>query len=96
MAVKLSFRNHAQDYRRQYEAGLAGSENFGGIACNSNGHRNIKLQAQFAPAQPSAGRTAPAGTKNSALEGAVMSWIDGDALDQRDEDAMILKGWKEH
>ncbi len=96
VAVKLSFRNHAQDYCRQYEAGLAGSENFGGIACNSNGQWNIKLQAQLAPAHPSAGRTAPAGTESSALEAAVMSWIDGDALDQRDEDAMILKGWKEH
>ena len=96
MAVKLSFRNHAQDYCRQYEAGLAGSESFGGIACNSNGQWNIKLQAQFAPAHPSAGRTAQAGTKSSPLEEAVMSWIDGDALDQRDEDAMILKGWKEH
>jgi hypothetical protein len=96
MAVKLSFRNHAQDYCRQYEAGLAGSESFGGIACNSNGQWNIKLQAQFGPAHPSAGRTAPAGTKSSPLEEAVMSWIDGDALDQRDEDAMILKGWKEH
>jgi anti-sigma factor RsiW len=94
MAVKLSFRNHAQDYCRQYEAGLAGSENFGGIACHSNGKWDIKLQAQLATAQPSAGRTAPAGTKNSALEAAVMSWIDGDALDQRDEDALILKAWK--
>ena len=87
VAVKLSFRNHAQDYCRQYEAGLAGSENFGGIACNSNGQWNIKLQAQLAPARPSAGRTAPAGSKSSALEAAVMSWIDGDALDQQDEDA---------
>jgi AcrR family transcriptional regulator len=94
VAVKLSFRNHAQDYCRLYEAGLVGSENFGGIACNSNGQWDIKLQVQLAPAHPSAGRTAPAGTKGSALEAAVMSWIDGDALDQRDEDAMILKGWK--
>ena len=94
MAVKLSFRNHAQDYCRLYEAGLAGSENFGGIACNSNGQWNIKLQAQLAPAHPSAGRTMPAGTKSSAIEAAVMSWIDGDALDPQDEDAMILKGWK--
>jgi len=94
MAVKLSFRNHAQDYCRQYEAGLAGSENYGGIACNSNGRWDIKLQAQLAPAQRSAERTAPAGSKNSALEGAVVSWIDGDALDQQDEDALILGGWK--
>jgi anti-sigma factor RsiW len=95
MAVKLSFRNHAHYYCRQYEAGLAGSENFGGIACNSNGQWNIKLQAQFGPAHSSAGKTAPAGT-SSPLEEAVMSWIEGDALDQRDENAMILKGWKEH
>ncbi len=95
MAVKLSFRNHAQDYCRQYEAGLAGSESFGGIACNSNGQWNIKLQAQLAPAQRSAERTVPAGSKSSALEAAVMSWIDGEALDQHDEDALILKGWKE-
>jgi anti-sigma factor RsiW len=94
MAVKLSFRNHAQDYCRQYEAGLAGSENYGGIACHSNGQWDIKLQAQLAPAQPSAARTAPAGSKSPALEGAVISWIDGDALDRQDEDALILKGWK--
>lgn len=96
MAVRLSFRNHAQEYCRLYEAGLAGSKNFGGIACNSNGEWTIKLQVQLAPAHPSGGRTAPAGNEGSALEAAVLSWIVGDALDPRDEDAMILKGWKKH
>lgn len=94
VAIKLSFRNHEKDYCRQYEAGLTGSENSGGIACHLGGEWRIKLQAQLGSVRPSAGRTAPAGAKGLALQEAVMSLIDGEALDKQDEDAMILRGWK--
>jgi len=95
VAIKLSFRNHEKDYCRQYEAGLTGSENFGGIACHSNGEWRIKLQAQLGPVRPSTGRTAPAGDEDLTLQKAVMSWMEGEALDQQDENAMILRGWEE-
>ena len=94
VAVKLSFRDHAQDYCRQYEIGLAASENYGGIACNSNGQWTIRFQAALAPVRQSPQKAAPAGSKNPALEKAVLSMIDGDALGPQDEDATILAGWK--
>ncbi len=94
VAIKLSFRNHEKDYCRQYEAGLTGSENFGGIACHSDGEWRIKLQAQLGPGRPSTGRTAPAGAEGLSLQEAVMSWIDGEALNKQDEGAMILRGWE--
>ena len=94
VAVKLSFRDHAQDYCRQYEIGLAASENYGGIACNSNGQWTIRFQAALAPVQQSPQKGAPACSKNPALETAVLSMIDGDALGPEDEDATILTGWK--
>jgi anti-sigma factor RsiW len=94
VAVKLSFRDHARDYCRQYEIELAASENYGGIACNSNGQWTIRFQAALAPAQQSPRTGAPAGNKSPALEKAVLSMIDGDALGPQDEDATILAGWK--
>ncbi len=94
MAIKLSFRDRAQDYCRQYEIGLAASENYGGIACNSNGQWNILHRARLAPAQQSSNKTTPAGNESPELEAAVMSMIGGDALGPQEEDAMIVKGWK--
>lgn len=95
LAVKLTFRNKAQDYCREYEIALASRERYAGVACRAGGQWAVELQAAVKPSHLAPDRTAPAGGgENPAVEAAVIAMIDGDALGREDEDAIIQTGWR--
>ncbi len=82
LAVKLSFQNQGHDYCRQYEIELPASQNYGGVACNSNGQWNIRFQTALAPTHnpPIRKRRPQATGAGNPWRQAVISMIDGDAL----------------
>jgi hypothetical protein len=94
IAIKLSFKNRAHDYCRQYEIGLADSVNYAGLACKSNGEWNIVLHTLANAERPQGHKIGPAGNTSTALEAAIMATIDGDAIGPQEEEKLIADGWK--
>lgn len=96
MTVRLSFIDHNQSYCRRYEIGLSSQEHYGGIACHLDGEWKIELHAILPPRHTQSGKISPAGNESRALEAAVISVMDGDALGSEEEAALIRKRWKKN
>lgn len=90
--VKMTFRNEARDYCREYEAVAGASEHYAGVACGSGGRWIVKIQALVAPSG-SRNQTAPAGGGRTAMDAVVDALIDGNPLTISEEAAAITNGW---
>ena len=89
----LTFRNRRQSFCRQYDvSGQAG--NYAGVACRSdNGEWRLEIHLAVAPPSKPGDRIRPAGQTGSAVEDAVNNVIEGDAMGQEDEKALIRNSW---
>jgi hypothetical protein len=95
LQIKMTFRNAAGNYCREYEIVRDTPERYAGVACHAGGRWSVALQALTAPSSPAANRTAPAGSGSPAMDAAVGALIEGDPLTREDEAAIMRKGWQE-
>lgn len=94
MQAVLTFKNRRQDFCRQYAVRTPDSA-YAGIACRgSDGRWRLDLHIAVAPHSPNRDRIVPAGKAHETVEAAVSKLIEGDALDQNDEKALIRNGWR--
>lgn len=94
MQAVLTFKNRRQDFCRQYDVKTPDSA-YAGIACRGNdGRWRLDLHIAVAPHSTDRNRIVPAGKGYSAVEAAVSKVIEGDALDEKDEKALIRNGWR--
>jgi hypothetical protein len=93
--VKMTFRDEARDYCRQYEITTALQERHSGVACRIGGQWTVAMQALLPPSRPSHDRTVLAGSgSNAAMDAAVGAMINGDPLGRGEETAIIRDGWQ--
>lgn len=95
LVVHMTFRNEARDFCREYEIAGTSPERYGGIACrDSTGQWSVVMHALIAPSPTSSGQIVPAGSANPAIDSVVLSHMDGNPLEMRDEASAIARGWR--
>jgi len=95
LQIKMTFRNEAGDYCRQYDIAAPTHERFAGIACRADGRWAVTMQALLPPSSAASARTVPAGAgNNSAVDAAIGAMIEGDAVVGDEEAAIIRGGWR--
>jgi anti-sigma factor RsiW len=95
MAVRMTFKNAAGDYCRQYEIAVPDARNYTGIACHSGGEWVVRIQAMTAPSQSDADRIVPAsGSDRLAIDAAINALVFGAPLNGEEEAAALGNGWK--
>ena len=95
LQIKMTFRNEAGDYCRQYDIAAPTHERFAGIACRADGRWSVTMQTLLPPSSAASARTVPAGAgNNSAVDAAIGAMIEGDAVVGDEEAAIIRGGWR--
>lgn len=94
LSIKMTFKNEAQDYCREYEFAAGASERYAAVACRVGGQWSVQFQALLPPAGVTKDGVKPAGGKNPAMDAAVGALIDGDPLAPGDEAAVLSRGWE--
>jgi hypothetical protein len=93
--VRMTFRNEARDFCRQYEIATAAAARHSGVACRIGGQWVVTVQALLPPSQPAPDRIVLAGSgDNAVMEAAVGAMIEGDPLGRDEETAVLGKGWR--
>jgi Putative zinc-finger len=94
MEALLTFKNRRQNFCRQYDVSGPDSS-YAGIACRGeDGRWRLELHIAVAPHSAPKDKVVPAGKGSSAVEAAVNSVIEGDALGRDEEEALIRNGWR--
>lgn len=95
LVMKMTFRNEARKYCREYELSPRVSERYIAVACRADGVWTVQFQALSPPLAASGYVLTPASGRNSAIDAAVNALMDGDRLGGEDESALIRKGWRD-
>ena len=91
--VKMTFRNGAGDYCREYEIAATYPPRYAGLACRRDAQWTVEMHALM-PSFPSAsGQTIPAGG-NINLDTFANALIVGDPLSAEQELVLLSTGWK--
>jgi anti-sigma factor RsiW len=91
--VRMTFRNEAGDYCRQYEIAAAPNARHSGVACRADGQWVVAMQTVLPPSRPRPDRMVLASGSDAAMEAAVGAIIAGDPLGRDEEAAIIRDGW---
>lgn len=95
IGIKMTFRDEAGDYCRQYEMAVPSSRNYTGVACRSGGDWVVKIQAMTAPSRPENDRIVPAnGGDRLAMDAAIGALVFGAPLTGEEEAAVLNNDWK--
>lgn len=94
LEIRMTFRDEARHYCRQYEISMAAAERYIGIACRIGAQWSVEFQALTASQRSVSDGIIPAGGGNSlAMDAAVSALIDGEPLTREDEAAILKDGW---
>lgn len=94
MSIKMTFRNEAGDYCRQYEMAVPTSRSYIGVACRKGGEWIINLQAMTAPSKSHTNRIVPtSGNNKLAMDAAISALVFGAPLTDEEETVVIHKRW---
>ena len=93
--VRMTFRDEAGDFCREYEISHPSAEHYSGVACRAGGQWVVRFQAMTAQHTSGSGRIAPAGGGGRlAMDAAIGALVFGAPL-TRDEEATVINGrWK--
>ena len=94
VGIKMTFKNQAGDYCREYRIASGSAGRHTGVACRTGDQWAVKIQALLPPSHSASEQTMPAGGADSAMDTAVGALIDGDPLADADEAALLSRGWK--
>ncbi len=94
LGLKMTFRNEAGDYCREYELASTSPPRYAGLACRIGGQWTVKMQA-LVPSSPSASeQTIPAGSRDFGMDAVIGAVMDGDPLGLEAEVRLLNKGWE--
>lgn len=93
--TRMTFRNAAGNYCRQYEITGPAINRYVGIACRSEDEWQVQMQAIAPPPNTGPGRIVPAtGGASVAIDAATGALVFGAPLTRQEEAAVIRDSWK--
>jgi hypothetical protein len=92
---RMTFRNSAGNYCRQYEVTASAINRYVGVACRSEDEWQVEMQAITPPANSGADRFVPAtGGASLAMDVAIGALVFGPPLNNEEEATVIRERWK--
>lgn len=94
IGARMTFRNEAGDFCREYEITSPATEYYSGVACRADGKWVVRIQSMTAPHASGSDRIVPAsGGGRLAMDAAVGALVFGAPLSHEEEAAIINDHW---